>query len=215
MTRVKICGLCRPQDAAAAVESGADYVGVILAPQTRRSQTLSAARQIFDSAGSTRRVGVFVNPQLSEIVEAIDTLKLAVVQLHGDEPPAFVQTIDRTVEIWKAVRVRQPEEVGLAASRYSRVVQALLLDAFHPSHAGGSGAILDWSAMSTARAQLPAGLSLVLAGGLTPDNVVEAVHILKPDVVDVSSGVEQAVGEKSAERMRAFVAAVDTMESDQ
>ncbi len=207
MIRVKICGLCRPVDAAAAVDAGADYVGVILAPAARRSQTLDAAMQIFEHAGGARRVGVFVNPELPALRQAIRALRLDVVQLHGEESVALADAAGQDAQVWKAVRVRTPEDISAAAAIFSGVVDALLLDAFHPTFAGGSGASLDWSGLTAERAQLPTRLQVILAGGLTPENVGDAVRALRPDIVDVSSGVEQTIGQKSVDRMRSFVVA--------
>ena len=208
MIGIKICGLCRAEDAADARGAGADYVGVILAPNTARSQSISAARRILDAAAGATRVGVFVNPDLPALQEAVRELRLDVVQLHGDEPAAIAQAAGRFAQVWKAVRVRSPEDIASAAAHYSGSVQALLLDAYHPARAGGSGIALDWLSLVAQRQLLPASLPIVLAGGLTADNIAAAVRTLQPDVVDVSSGVEHTVGEKSAERVRAFVSAV-------
>jgi phosphoribosylanthranilate isomerase len=207
MIGIKICGLCRAEDAAEARGAGADYVGVILAPNTARSQSIGAARGILDAAAGVKRVGVFVNPDLPTLQEAVRALGLDVVQLHGDEPAAIAQAASRFAQVWKAVRVRSPEDIASAAVDYSGSVQALLLDAYHPARAGGSGIALDWLGLVAQRQLIPASLPIVLAGGLTADNVAAAVRTLQPDVVDVSSGVEHAVGEKSAERIRAFVSA--------
>jgi phosphoribosylanthranilate isomerase len=206
VTAVKICGLCRPQDAHAAAQAGADYVGVILAPGTRRTQTLAAAAEIFSAAGTARRVGVFVDPDQQDVHAAVAALSLHVVQLHGTEPPGLADELSELVPIWKAIRLRAPADLPQAAQTYPRVA-ALLLDAFHPQHAGGSGTRLDWSSLVDARRALPVGLPLVLAGGLRSDNVAQAIRILAPDIVDVSSGVEHALGQKSVEQMTAFVLA--------
>jgi phosphoribosylanthranilate isomerase len=207
MIGIKICGLCRPVDAAAAVDAGADYVGVILAPATRRTQTLDTAKQIFERARGARRVGVFVNPELSMLRQAIRDLQLDVVQLHGEETPDVARVAGESAQVWKAVRVQAPDEIGKAAKAFSGAVHGLLLDAFHPTLSGGSGERLEWLSLTAERARLPAGLQVVVAGGLTPENVADAVYALSPDIVDVSSGVEASMGEKSVERMRAFVAA--------
>ena len=207
MIGIKICGLCRAEDAAVARDAGADYVGVILAPNTARSQTISTARRIFAAAAGVKRVGVFVNPDLPGLQEVVRALQLDVVQLHGDEPAVSAQAASRFVQVWKAVRVRSPGDIAAAAANYSGSVQALLLDAYDPARAGGSGIPLDWLGLVAQRQLLPPSLPIVLAGGLTADNVAAAVRTLQPDVVDVSSGVEHTVGEKSAERVRAFVSA--------
>ncbi|MGH7466415.1 MAG: phosphoribosylanthranilate isomerase [Longimicrobiales bacterium] len=212
MMGVKICGLCRPDDAAAAVAAGADYVGVILAPGMRRSQSYQAAAQIFAAAAGARRVGVFVDPQAQEVNAAISELSLSVVQLHGQESPALVASLAQSVTVWKAVRVRAPHELRDAANHYPHAA-ALLLDAYHPDLAGGSGARLDWAALVQDRNGLPADLQVVLAGGLTHHNVAAAIRWLAPHVVDVSSGVERVVGEKSPELMIWFVTAARAAEN--
>src|SRR5687768_17465734 len=101
MIGIKICGLCRPADAAAAVAAGADYVGVILAPATRRSQTIDTAKQIFERSTGARRVGVFVNSDLSVLRQAIRALQLDVVQLHGEETPEDARAAGESAQVWK------------------------------------------------------------------------------------------------------------------
>ena len=206
---VKICGLCRPGDAAAAVRSGADYVGVVLAPGFTRSQTVESAAPIFDAAAGARRVGVFVDASVGEVVDAAERLRLDVVQLHGSEPPDRVAALAAagSWQVWKAVRPRSPEELATAARAYAGVADALLLDAWDPTRPGGTGVAVAWDQFAGARGMLPRSLRLVLAGGLTPENVTTAVRRMAPAVVDVSSGVEQRPGEKSEERMRAFIEA--------
>jgi phosphoribosylanthranilate isomerase len=212
MIAVKICGLCRPQDAAAAASAGAEYVGVILAPDTRRTQSLSAAARILEAAGAARRVGVFVDPEPQDIFAAVAELSLDVVQLHGTEAPVLAQELSERLTVWKAVRIRSPLDLQYAAQAYPRVA-ALLLDAFDPGQAGGTGRPLDWAGLVEARRALPAELPLVLAGGLTAANVAQAIQLLSPDVVDVSSGVERVPGEKSPDRITAFLAAVRQLPS--
>ncbi len=206
MISIKICGLCRPLDAEAALRSGADYLGVILSPGTRRSQSSAAAAEIFAAAPGVRRVGVFVDPCMDDVVAAVCELSLSVVQLHGQEPPEMAAALSTNGEVWKAVSVRLPEDMTNAAQTY-RGVSALLFDAFHPNLAGGSGTCLDWSALVQQRRALPERLRVALAGGLTHHNVAEAIRVFAPQIVDVSSGVEHTLGEKNAELMQAFVAA--------
>lgn len=206
---VKICGVCRPADAAAAARAGADYVGVVLTPGFTRSQTVESAAPILDAAAGARRVGVFIDPSVGEVVEAAKRLRLDVVQLHGSEPPDRVAALAEAGpwQVWKAVRPRGPGELTEAAQAYAGVADALLLDAWDPTRPGGTGVALAWDELAGARAMLPRGLRLVLAGGLRPENVATAVRRMAPSVVDVSSGVEQRPGEKSEERVRAFIAA--------
>lgn len=205
MTEVKICGVCRPEDAAEAGGAGAAYVGVILAPGRRRTRTLAEAEAIF-GATSARRVGVFVDAGVDEVRDAAERLRLDVVQLHGDEDPATVEALSRSLgcEVWKAVRVRGSEDVVSAASAYGSA-HAVLLDGWSEHGHGGVGARFDWSAVAPACAALRDGTRLVVAGGLNAGNVAAAVAALQPDVVDVSSGVEAMPGRKSTERVRAFL----------
>ena len=209
MVEVKICGVCRPEDARGAAAAGASWVGVILAPGRRRTQTVDAAAGIFAAAGAARRVGVFVDASAGEIVSAWRTLELDAVQLHGDETPALVDELrDAGVpEVWKALRVRDAASVKAGAAEWAGRVDALLLDGWSAAAHGGVGARFDWESVARADA-LPRDTRIVAAGGLDPGNVVRAVELLRPSIVDVSSGVEESPGRKSMERMRAFVAAV-------
>lgn len=205
---VKICGLCRPEDAAHAAAAGADYVGVILAPGGPRTRSLEAARRIFAAADGPARVGVFVDATLDELLAAAERLRLDVLQLHGSEPPQLGALLrERGHVVWKALRPRSRGELLDGAAEHGGGADALLLDGFSPAAAGGAGVLFDWDAVASARSQLPEELGLVVAGGLTPANVAAAVTRLAPDVVDVSSGVEARAGEKDPERVEAFIAA--------
>ncbi|HEX7050975.1 MAG TPA: phosphoribosylanthranilate isomerase [Longimicrobiales bacterium] len=210
MTRVKICGLCRPEDAGVAEAAGADYIGVILAPGGPRSQPIEAAAAIYAAAPGLKRVGVFVDASPETMASAARRLGLDVLQLHGAEDPRTVAALAADVgrEVWKAVRPRDRAEFLAAVDRYGPVADALLLDGWSERGAGGTGTRFPWDEVAAVRDRVPAGLRLVAAGGLHPGNVTEAVARLSPDIVDVSSGVERRVGEKAPERVRAFVAAV-------
>ncbi|HEX7119028.1 MAG TPA: tryptophan synthase subunit beta [Longimicrobiales bacterium] len=207
--RVKICGVCRPRDAAFAAECGADYIGVILAPGYGRSRTLDEAAEIFAAASGVRRVGVFVDPAPAAVAEAVERLALDVVQLHGDEAPGSIPGLrtGRELRVWKAVRPRGRDEFLAAVAAYGPVADALLLDGWSRGAAGGTGTRFPWDAVAAVRERVPAGLALVVAGGLDATNVGAAVARLSPDIVDVSSGVERRRGEKDPARVRAFIAA--------
>lgn len=215
LASVKICGVTRPEDAAAAVRAGADFVGAILSPGFDRSVAPEhAATYPLDGAdGRARLVAVLVDPSLDEATDVAGRAGAAVIQLHGDEPPELlVELRERgTWSVWKAVKVRTEEDVEEAIRRYAGVVDALLLDGA-PAGAtgGGHGARFPWEAAATVRASLPAAVSLVVAGGLAPDNVQEAIRRLRPDVVDVSSGVEASRGIKDPEAILAFLSAART-----
>jgi len=204
-TAVKICGLCAPDDAAAAAAAGADYVGVVLVPGRRRTRSVAEAAAIFEAAPGALRVGVFANAPLEEVLRMSAELSLDAVQLHGSEPAVALVKLRSlgAPRLWKAVTVQSPAATLLAFETYGAVADAVLLDGGD----GGRGVAFDWTGVAPLRARLPRGVSLVVAGGLTPENVSEAIARLAPDVVDVSSGVESAPGQKSAARVRAFIAA--------
>lgn len=197
MTRVKICGIRTEAAAAAAVEAGADAVGFVFYPPSPRfvspTRAAALARML---PPFVVRVGVFVNAPV-EVVEAVaQEVGLDAVQLHGDEPPEVCARL--SIRVIKAVRVDGPEAV-VRARGYP--VCALLLDAHLPGRYGGTGRRFDWS---LARAL---DRPVILSGGLTPDNVAEAIRQARPYAVDVSTGVETH-GEKDPEKITAFVQAV-------
>lgn len=199
--------MCRASDAAYATSAGASFIGVILAPGRSRTRTLSQAAAIFDAAGAGR-VGVFVDAPAADVLAAAERLRLDVVQLHGDEPPATVDAIvrEQVAQVWKARRVRDAGDVATAVREYESA-HGLLLDGWSPHAHGGAGASFDWSAIASLRASVPPRQKLILAGGLRADNVASAIALLTPDVVDVSSGVEAELCSKSTELIDAFIAA--------
>jgi phosphoribosylanthranilate isomerase len=198
MTRLKVCGITRADDAELAVEAGAWALGFILWPGSRRFVEPAMAAGI---ARSIRRrvelVGVFVNPTLDEVAHAADLMGLTHLQLHGDEGPSFcTAAAQRTgARVIKAVRVRSRADV-VDAERYHTDLH--LLDS------PGNGRTWDWELAAGRRTRTP----LVLAGGLTADNVGEAIAAARPWAVDVASGVEAAPGVKDAAKVRDFAAAV-------
>lgn len=205
---VKVCGLTRHQDAAVAVEAGARYLGVILAPGGRRTVTPEAAAVIFNHLPA-QRAGVFVNATADELRRAAEAARLDVLQLHGDEPPELAAALrGEGFTVWKAVRPRSGDEFAGAAVLYAGAVDALLVDGYSPDARGGTGTAFPWRQVAERIAALELEMAIVAAGGLRPGNVAEAASILRPDVVDVSSGVESAPGVKDAEAVRAFLAAV-------
>lgn len=212
---VKVCGVCSAADAGMAAAAGADWIGVILAPDRRRTRTLEEARRIFD-ASPARRVGVFVDAEAGEAAGSAAALALDAVQLHGDESSAYVRALRRTTDaaIWKAVRVRSPGDVSSAIEQYADDVDAILLDGWSQEGHGGVGAVFDWDAVAR-HDVVRSGMRLIIAGGLNPANVARAVSVLRPAIVDVSSGVEDAPGRKSAGLVQAFVAAVRGVEESQ
>lgn len=206
---IKICGLTRRADAELACQAGAAYLGVILAPGGRRSITAAAAAEVVGSLPATA-VGVFVDQPVEEVASLAERAGVGVLQLHGAEGPEVIETLRARGPwwIWKAVRPRTAEEFLAAVERYAGVADALLLDGWSAAAPGGTGARFPWELVAPLRERVPAGVALVAAGGMRAENVAEAVRLLRPDVVDVSSGVETAPGEKSAARVRDFATAV-------
>ncbi len=202
---VKICGITRTDDAALAAGAGADYLGLNFWPGSKRHVTVAAACPLADAAraaaSGVRLVGLFVDQPADVIIAAAVALALDAVQLHGDEPPELVAALTTAgLVVWKAHAVRDAATVaGLSAWPAA----AHVLDAPSPGR-GGSGARFDWA---LATAAVAAGHRVVLAGGLTADNVAAAIAQVQPFAVDVASGVESAPGHKDPARMRAFLAA--------
>ena len=196
---VKICGVTRPEDAHAAVMFGASAVGMILAPGTQRTVGLDAGRAIMDAVPpAVWRVGVFVSPSPEAVAEAIAACGLTHVQLHGTFDIAALRTAAPGTPLLESVRVD-----GAAALARARVSSAdmVLLDAAVPGQHGGTGTVFDWTMLERA----PLGRDFILAGGLTPDNVDEAVRRASPRIVDVSSGVESAPGVKDHGLIARFI----------
>jgi phosphoribosylanthranilate isomerase len=205
---VKVCGLMRPEDAEVAVAAGAGYLGAILAPGGKRTVTPAAAAVIFGDLPA-KRAGVFVNATADELRRAAATARLNVLQLHGDEPPELAASLRAEgYTVWKAVRPRDGDEFAAAAVLYGDSVDALLLDGYSDAARGGTGTAFPWQEVAARLDAMPAGVALVAAGGLRPANVAEAASILRPAIVDVSSGVETSPGVKDPDAVRAFIAAV-------
>jgi phosphoribosylanthranilate isomerase len=207
--RIKICGLTRPEDALAAADAGATYGGVILAPNSPRTVLPVSVPEIFGDT-ALLRCGVFVDEEPARIAELAAELCLDVVQLHGDETLEFLAELRRafTGEIWKAVRPRSGQEFAWSAGRFSGAADGLMLDGWSPAARGGTGTQFPWRDVAVYRDRLDPRRRLIVAGGLTPENVTQVTAILSPDVVDVSSGVESSPGIKNHEAIRRFAAAV-------
>ena len=196
-TRVKICGLTRFEDAALAVELGADALGFVFWPESPRAVTPDAVREIVGHLSPLPvRVGVFVNAPVDEVVRVSEIARLDVVQLHGDEDVHMYTRV--RPRVIKAVQVSS-EAVLEAAMRLPAAVVPLV-DALDQVRRGGTGQMADWSGAARLARHRPA----ILAGGLTEQNVAEAIVQVRPWAVDVSSGVEWKPGLKSPDRMRAF-----------
>lgn len=204
---VKICGVCDPGDAALAVEAGATHVGVIRVPDSRRTRSAEVARSICAAATGARKVGVYVDAAVATILREAETLGLDVIQLHGSEPPSVVEAVmTEGLEVWKVVKPEQGAELLEAADRYGAAAM-ILAEGRSPRGHGGVGARFPWDEIARAVPRLPAGVRLGVGGGLTPDNVAEAVRRFQPALVDVSSGVESEPCRKDPDRVRSFIAA--------
>ena len=203
---VKICGITTPEDALVAQELGADYLGMILSQGFSRSILPDEAVDI-GLVAETPLVAVLVDESLDEAQRIAELSGASVIQLHGEENVEYVEELRRRGmwTIWKAVRVRDPEDVTRAVEGLGTSVDGLLLDGWHPDRPGGSGVRFSWEGVRVMRDQIPSALKVIVAGGLTPGNVADAVRVLRPDVVDVVSGVELNIRRKDPERIGAFV----------
>lgn len=198
-TRVKFCGITRPPDAEAAADAGADAIGLVLAPGSARFIELPQAAIIRRRLPPfVQAVALFRNASFGDVMRALDELQPDLLQFHGDENPEFCESFG-----WpylRAVPMRDVRDVGEWEQRYAGA-SALLLDAHGAGEAGGQGQTFDWRAIRASR-------PFVLAGGLTPQNVGDAVRAARPYAVDVSSGIERSPGVKDEAKMRQFIEAV-------
>lgn len=198
MTRIKICGICRVEDARAAAAAGASAIGLVFWPGSPRAVTRDTATAVVSALPvGVPAIGVFVNQTVDEINDVISAVGLFGVQLHGDEPLDVIPRIRRPVV--RALTLERAEEIDGVPAHVT-----VLIDAHDPSRRGGTGRAVDWMRARDVARRRP----IVLAGGLTPDNVSDAISIVEPYAVDVSSGVERSPGIKDHERIAAFVAAV-------
>ena len=202
MVSVKICGITNLEDALLAADLGADALGFIFYPPSPRSVAPDAARAIIAQLPPfVTTVGVFVDEEAATVKELAVGVGLDWLQLHGRETPEYCRSLDR--RIIKAFRIQDEKSLaGLAA--YRGAAQAFLLDTYKKGQVGGTGETFDWDLAREARKYGP----VILAGGLTPENVAQAMDAAQPQAVDVASGVEAAPGKKDPEKLRAFFAAV-------
>lgn len=202
--RIKFCGITSLGDAQLAADAGAWALGMIFWPGSERRCRVPEAERIV--AALRRRVelaGVFVNAHLDEVVAMADRLGLTMVQLHGDEGPAYCGEVARRTgaKVVKAHRVRARADLQALEPFHT---DFHLLDAHVPGRWGGTGETFDWDLVAARRSAVP----LILSGGLTPDNVAEAIAATRPYAVDVASGTEAAAGVKDPAKLEAFAAAV-------
>jgi len=211
MTKIKICGVTRADDAAAVAASGAHYLGLNFWPRSKRFVSAERAAVVAAAArgaGAVQLVGVFVDATAGEIAAIARGVGLDVIQLHGDETPDDVAAVARATgrPVWKALAVGEPRDLA-GLERWP--VDAFLLDAPAVGR-GGSGKVFDWTLACEARTRDP-GRQFVLAGGLGPHNVAAAIAAVAPWAVDVASGVESAPGIKDVLKVAAFIAAATAM----
>lgn len=206
---IKFCGLTRPQDALHAASLGAAYVGVIFAGGPRMVTPERAATVLADVPAGVRRVGVFADQSVAEVARIVSLARLDVVQLHGPADARRIADLRVAVSalIWPVVRLAEDRFPDFATELLESG-DGLLLDALVPGSLGGTGVALAWTGISDELRRIRGTTPIILAGGLRPENVAEAIAVLGPNIVDVSSGVESAPGIKDHERMRAFRDAV-------
>lgn len=203
--RVKICGITRVEDALAAVAAGADAIGLVFYAPSPRAVTAEQARAIISALPPfVTTVGLFVDMPREELDSVLATVPLDLLQFHGDESPEACRRHGRPY--LKALRIRPGDDVPALIDHYPEA-SGVLLDTYVPGTPGGTGEAFDWSLVPSAPSR-----PVVLAGGLTPGNVAEAIRRVRPYAVDVSGGVEASKGIKDPALIRAFIDAVRSAE---
>ena len=204
MTLVKICGITNLEDAVAAISMGADALGFNFYKPSPRYITPQSAREIIEQLpDAVIKVGVFVNEESpNEVRQIANESGVTAVQLHGDESPDYCRELAANQQVIKALAVADDFDPQLI-NRYQ--VNAIMLDTKHNTLRGGTGHTFDWSIAQKLRKNVP---KLYLAGGLSPENVADAIETVRPYAVDACSSLEESPGKKNKDRMRAFVAAV-------
>ncbi len=203
MIKVKICGITNSEDARAAVEAGADALGFVLHRKSPRCVPMDVVKAIVAALPPfVLPVGVFVNEEAATVREVMDQCGLALAQLHGEETASYCETLGRP--ILRAIRLRGPGDLlALAEYKGRAQVRGFLVDAFSEKEYGGTGQVADWGLA----AEAAKSAQILLAGGLTPENVREAIRQVRPYGVDVSSGVEASPGKKDRAKVGAFIRA--------
>jgi indole-3-glycerol phosphate synthase len=201
MTNVKICGITNLEDGINAVNLGADYIGFVFYEKSPRNVTPQQAKDLSEKLTGVKKVGLFVDENPQTIAAISDAVGLDVIQLHGNESPNYCFGLVGVVdEIWKAIRVK--DEASVTLIRDYESADAFVLDAHVEGKMGGTGKTFDWDLAKQAKSH---NKRIILAGGLDPSNVREAIVTVNPWAVDVSSGVEECKGKKSYDKMRAFI----------
>lgn len=199
--RIKICGITHPEQGQAIAQLGASALGFICVPASPRYVTLAKLTEICSQLPpDVGKIGVFADAPLATLVETASLAGLTGIQLHGAESVALCQELRQAlpdIEIIKALRIRVDLDLA-AAQVYRPVVDTLLLDAYHPQQLGGTGQTLNWQMLEDFNPNLP----WLLAGGLTPENVLTALSQIHPDGIDLSSGVEVSPGKKDLAKVQ-------------
>ena len=219
MTWIKICGTTNVQDAKESLQAGASAIGFIFAPSPRRVDIFGAAGILAELTEDIETVGVFVNEHPRRIGEIVSQVACTGIQLHGDEPPEDMKEYRRTLggrQIIKTLHAKELLQEGgeekldkyLAAD-----IDAILLDSGSADEPGGTGKPFEWERAVPLAKKISGVMQVIIAGGLTPENVVEAIEVFQPWGVDVVSGVEFEPGKKSSTKLRHFIAAVRERES--
>lgn len=196
-TRVKICGITRRQDAEFAIKMGADALGLVFYPASPRAVSIAQAKEITQQLSPfVSVVGLFVDAKAEEIKQCLEALPIDLLQFHGNETAHYCEQFDKPY--LKAVRMRENVDLVDMVNHYSSSA-AILLDSYQPGTPGGTGQTFDWSLVGDI------DKPLILAGGLTVENVAMAIKQLQPYAVDVSGGVEQSKGIKNEQKISAFM----------
>ncbi|MEQ3692867.1 MAG: phosphoribosylanthranilate isomerase [Thalassolituus sp.] len=197
-TRIKICGITRPEDANAVVDAGADAIGLVFYPPSPRAVSIEQAQNVVaDVPAFVTVTALFVNPTVEQVQSVLDSVRIDLIQFHGDEDDDFCRQFGHPYI--KALRVRQASDVVALCLRFPSAL-AVLLDSYKPGVPGGTGETFDWSLVPATPPK-----PIILAGGLDPDNVNHAIDVVRPYAVDVSGGVEAAKGIKEHGKITKFV----------
>ncbi|MDJ0774455.1 MAG: phosphoribosylanthranilate isomerase [Mastigocoleus sp. MO_167.B18] len=198
--RIKICGITKPQQGREIVSLGATALGFICVKASPRYVDVNQIRAVVEQVPKdTDKIGVFANSSIEEIIQIATNSVLTGIQLHGDESPEFCQQLRDNLpemEIIKALRIKAVDDLS-KVEFYLAKANTLLLDAYHPQQLGGTGEKIDWQTLK----QFNPGLPWFLAGGLTPDNILEALALISPSGIDLSSGVECSPGDKDLSKV--------------
>ncbi len=205
MTKIKICGLSTPETLTAAIEAGADFVGLVFYEPSPRHVEIEVAKYLASQIpDSIDIVGLFVNPNDQTLQEVLNEVPLSMIQLHGGERPERVSEIKNTFKlpIIKALHVENSDDLKKVAG-YEDVADWFLFDAKPETLPGGNGKTFDWGLLQNFECKKP----WMLAGGLTPENVTDAIQQTNPSAVDISSGVESSAGVKDIHKIQSFISA--------